>query len=111
MFIPSNGSLHLTKTFYPRKNQTIMGKLQITFLISLLELGITVQAQTSIIKGKVVSEKGTVAGASVLIKGSTNGTETDNDGNFTLNIPTAKTTVIVSFVGFEEMKYMVNAGD
>ena len=76
-----------------------MGKLQLTFLISLLVLGISVQAQTRIIKSKVVSEKGRVAGASILVKGSTNGTATDNDGNLTLNIPAGKITVIYLLLG------------
>ncbi|MCF8237074.1 MAG: TonB-dependent receptor [Saprospiraceae bacterium] len=41
-------------------------------------------------------------GASILIEGSTNGTVTDFDGNFRLEIPTFPVRLVVNYIGFEE---------
>ena len=47
-------------------------------------------AQQSTVKGKVLDETGQpIIGANVVEKGTTNGTITDLDGNFTLTVPNA----------------------
>ena len=52
------------------------------------------------IKGKVVDEKGEpIIGASVLEKGTTNGTITDIDGNFSLPF-SGKSRIVVSYIGY-----------
>lgn len=58
--------------------------------------------QTVTIKGKVtgVSSGEPVPGATVLVKGTTNGTSTDENGNFKLEIPNANGIIIVSSVGY-----------
>jgi TonB-linked SusC/RagA family outer membrane protein len=55
-------------------------------------------AQNRALKGRVVDEKGNpIANASVIVKGTTNGTTTNADGNFSITVPeTAKTLVITS---------------
>ena len=51
--------------------------------------------------GKVVDPTGeTLIGASVLVKGTTSGTVTDIDGNFTLNVPANAELLVVSYTGF-----------
>ena len=51
------------------------------------------------IKGTVTDKNGEpVIGANVMVKGTTNGTITDFDGNFTLN--NAQGTLVVSFIGY-----------
>lgn len=53
------------------------------------------------LKGKVVDEKGEgLAGVSILIKGTTNGTLTNVDGAFSLDAPEPSGTLVFSFVGF-----------
>ena len=48
--------------------------------------GVQTVMQTGTVKGQVVDANGEpIIGASVLVKGTTNGTITDFDGNFTLN--------------------------
>ena len=49
----------------------------------------------------------TVIGASVVVKGTTNGTITDFDGNFTLNDVKNGDVIQISFVGYitQEMKW------
>jgi TonB-linked SusC/RagA family outer membrane protein len=61
-----------------------------------------VAAQTRQITGRVISASdGTpVVGASVVVKGTTNGTNTDASGNYTVSAPSNATTLVVSFIGF-----------
>jgi TonB-linked SusC/RagA family outer membrane protein len=54
------------------------------------------------VKGKVTSEAGEpLPGASILIKGTTIGTITDINGNFTLEVPTGDETIVVNFIGYK----------
>ena len=58
-------------------------------------------AQTKTVTGKVLDDKGAaVSGASILVKGSTTGTSTDATGAFKLNVPSAATTLVISYVGY-----------
>jgi len=58
-------------------------------------------AQNATVTGKVVDEKGApIAGASVLERGTKNGTNTGNDGSFSLKVKTGA-TLVISGVGFE----------
>ncbi|MDN5210741.1 TonB-dependent receptor [Fulvivirgaceae bacterium BMA12] len=53
-----------------------------------------------VISGKVTDENGNgLPGASVVLKGTSNGTITDAEGNYTLNVP-EDATITVSFVGY-----------
>lgn len=58
-------------------------------------------AQNKTVTGKVTDEKGApVANASVLVKGTTKGVTTGNDGSFSLSVPSTAKTLVVSSVGF-----------
>lgn len=67
------------------------------------------QAQTKELSGTVTSSEdgSTVPGASIMVKGTTLGTVTDIDGNFTLKVPEATQTLIVSFVGMRTIEVPV----
>lgn len=53
------------------------------------------------LKGQVIDEKGEpVIGASISVKGTTNGVITDIDGNFTLN-NVSRGVLSISYVGFQ----------
>ncbi|HEY4785198.1 MAG TPA: SusC/RagA family TonB-linked outer membrane protein, partial [Bacteroidales bacterium] len=59
------------------------------------------------VKGKIVDEKGEpLPGASILQKGTSNGTITDINGNFSLSVSSGD-TLIVSFVGYKNMEIPV----
>ena len=63
-------------------------RMQLVCLFSMLLLFFPVElfAQQGTITGKVVDERGeSVIGATVMVKGSTDGTITDLDGNFKIN--------------------------
>ena len=55
--------------------------------------------QTKRITGVVSDAMGPVIGASVAVKGTTNGTSTENDGQFSLNVSPGQ-TLVVTYVGY-----------
>ncbi|WP_075341335.1 carboxypeptidase-like regulatory domain-containing protein [Tenacibaculum agarivorans] len=70
---------------------------------------ITTKNNRIIIKGTVSDQLEVLPGASVVLQGSTIGTETDFDGNFEFPKPLKKGDVLVfSFVGFESKKIVIN---
>ena len=69
-----------------------------------------VNAQISKVTGTVISEEDglPVVGASVVVKGTTNGTITDMDGKFTLtNVPSSAKTLMISFIGMKTVEVPV----
>ncbi len=63
------------------------------------------QSSDLLVKGKVVDSKGEpVIGAAILEKGTTNGTVTDYDGNFTLTLNSEKAELQISSCGFRPNK-------
>jgi len=61
-------------------------------------LGVGLSAQT--VTGKVTDGDLPLPGASVIVKGTTNGTSTDFDGNFTLNNVSSDAILVFSYLGF-----------
>jgi TonB-linked SusC/RagA family outer membrane protein len=55
-----------------------------------------------LIKGRVTDEQGVpLIGASVFVKGGQSGTQTNKNGDFSLNIDNYPVTLVISYVGFE----------
>ena len=68
--------------------------------VALLFVSATVLGQTKI-TGTVVDETNQpLPGASIVVKGTTNGTSTDFDGKFTLNAKSNTGVIVVSFIGY-----------
>jgi hypothetical protein len=65
------------------------------------------------VKGKVFSKEdgGAIPGASVLEKGTQNGTATDMEGNFILGVTNANATLEISFIGFVPVEYKLKGKD
>lgn len=77
------------------------------FMVLLAVLAVGASAQNKTVSGTVSDSMGPVIGASVLVKGTTNGVITDIDGNFTLlNVP-ADATIQISFVGYKTQEIPV----
>jgi iron complex outermembrane recepter protein len=76
---------------------------KITFLLlSLFLCNVISFAQKGTITGTVKSAKGEpLAKASIIIKGTSNGTSTDENGSYTIKVDPGTYTVVVSFVGYE----------
>lgn len=72
--------------------------------------GVMEQQQTKItVQGKVVDSKGEpLIGVSVTVKGTTNGTLTDIDGNYTINT-TSDATLTFSYVGYKAQSIVVGS--
>lgn len=67
-----------------------------------------VQQQGRTITGTIVDDKGeTIIGANVMVKGTTNGSITNIDGQFTLNNVPKDATLVISFVGYKEQSIKV----
>ncbi len=66
-----------------------------------------------IVKGKVKDKSGeAIIGANIMEKGTTNGTITDIDGNFTLKVNSSKSILTVSFIGYKSQEVIAaNAKD
>ncbi len=63
-------------------------------------------AQNTTVKGVVRDAMGPTAGATVVQKGTNNGTITDLDGNFTINVP-SNAVLVISFVGLDTQEIPV----
>lgn len=60
------------------------------------------------VSGTVTDDTGEpLAGASVVVKGTTIGTVTDIDGNFTLDVPSTESILVFSFVGMQSIEMIV----
>ena len=67
-----------------------------------------VQAQKTV-SGKVLDETGSpLPGASIIVKGTSNGTSTDFDGNFTLTVSNDSRTLVVSFIGYSSKEIPIS---
>ena len=75
----------------------------VAFLFSSLAM-----AQTQTVSGTVTDESGPLPGATVAIQGTSTGTTTDFDGNYTLNDVPADAVLVFSFVGYETQEVSVN---
>ncbi len=95
-----------------RKNSSLLRRLekfQRLFFVALLSvLAVGAFAQSKTVSGTVLDKTGeSVIGASVVVKGTTNGTITDFDGKFTLtNVPESG-TIEISFVGYKTVNVAV----
>jgi TonB-linked SusC/RagA family outer membrane protein len=72
--------------------------------------GIENEARMHAISGTVTNEKAEpLSGVSVLVKGTSNGTTTDAQGKFRLNIPDEGATLNISYVGYQSQTIKVGS--
>jgi TonB-linked SusC/RagA family outer membrane protein len=84
-----------------------MRKLLTLLICSLLLVGNT-WAQNRTITGKVLDDKkAPVSNASIIVKGTTNGTYTKEDGTFSINIQSTAKTLVISSVNFESQEVSI----
>lgn len=78
-----------------------------TFFLSLL-LSLFCFAQNTTVRGVLKDPNGLpLQGASVTVEGTRNGTTTDVNGAFSLNVPPGNYTLILSFVGYQTQRQQV----
>jgi TonB-linked SusC/RagA family outer membrane protein len=82
--------------------------VQLLCVLVFLSLGVPTYAQEIGITGKVTAADGSaLPGASVLIKGTTNGVPTDADGGFRINVPSQSTILVFSMIGMTAQEITV----
>ncbi|VAW11210.1 Outer membrane TonB-dependent transporter, utilization system for glycans and polysaccharides (PUL), SusC family [hydrothermal vent metagenome] len=70
--------------------------------------GTAIREQEREIKGTVKDEAGNpLPGASVIVKGTTNGVQTDFDGNFTINVTADDDVLTISYIGHRSVDVTV----
>lgn len=70
---------------------------------------VTVATAQLLVRGTVVDQTGeSVIGASIQVKGTTQGTITDIDGKFSLGVPDKKSVIVVSFIGYATKELQVD---
>ena len=92
---------------------SILGMATISSFAAPAELGgteLAVTQQTAKIRGTILDAKNgePIIGANVLVKGTTNGTITDFDGNYELEAPVGS-TLTVSFIGYKTIEVKATA--
>lgn len=74
--------------------------------VFLLTVGM-VYGQT-VVKGVVSDSSGTLPGVSVVEKGSTNGTQTDFNGSFSITLKSSNATLVFSYLGYKTQEVAVD---
>ncbi|MDO6809765.1 TonB-dependent receptor [Zobellia galactanivorans] len=84
-----------------KKNFVYPKKGVIAMLLMCISI-IPMYAQEVRVTGQVFDETGTMLpGASIVEEGTTNGTTTDFDGNFSLNVADENARIVVSYIGYK----------
>src|SRR5687768_9451943 len=93
------------RAFVNKKN--LQKGLLLAFSFFLVQISL---AQTTTIKGTIVSQSGEpLSGVSVLVKGNSKGTTTQNDGSFQIEVP-PKSTLVFSYVGYIDKEVRPDPG-
>ena len=71
-------------------------------------LSYTLYSQSGIVSGEIYDDSGNqLPGVSVIVEGTSNGTSTNFDGKYVLNIKKEAATLVFSYIGFETQKIKV----
>ena len=95
--------LFRSNLFNYKFNTISMKKIMLLIAVVLFTGVQLLYAQTKSISGVVTSSEdgSTIPGASIMVKGTTLGTITNIDGNFTLQVPVDAKSLVFSFVGLK----------
>lgn len=87
-------------------------KKKVLLILSCLLLSIGfIVAQTTKVTGTVVDSNGEpVVSASIVVKGTTVGTVSDLDGNFSINVPDGNKTLVFSLIGMKPVEAKATQG-
>ena len=88
-----------------------MGK-KIVFILTFVLIAIASKGQNTIINGIVTDSitGETLPYVSVILKGTTIGATTDDDGKFTLTTSSNAKTLSIAYLGYEEKEFKVAVG-
>ena len=84
-------------------------KRQVWVLFALV-FSVSVAAQKTVVKGNILDKDNLpIIGANILEKGTSNGTISDVDGNFTLSITNPKATLLITYIGYKNVEMPASA--
>lgn len=87
-----------------------MKRLSLVLMLVLTSIGAVLAQRT--ISGQVTDDKGEgLIGATVLVQGTTVGTVTDIDGNYTVQVPADANTLVISYTGFVSQEIELGASN
>ena len=91
-----------------KKLLLIMKLTALLFLLGLIQVSATVYSQQRSVSGNIVDESGQpLPGVTVVVKGTTNGTVSNADGNYTISNVPDDATLQFSFVGMKTQEIAV----
>jgi TonB-linked SusC/RagA family outer membrane protein len=82
--------------------------IKIVLSIFMLLVVFTLQAQSLRVSGTVKDSNSPLLGASVIVKGTTINTITNSEGKYVIDVPSGRTTLVFSFVGYAPEEVSVN---
>jgi len=89
-----------------KANNSLLSKMILACMLMLIA-SVASFAQSVKVTGTVTDEKGEpIIGASIFVKGTSTGTITDVEGNFTVNAP-AKGKLVVSYIGYVKQEVAI----
>ncbi len=89
-----------------KANKSLLSKMILACMLMLIA-SVATFAQNLKVTGTVTDEKGEpIIGASIFVKGTSTGTITDVEGNFTVNAP-AKGKLVVSYIGYVKQEVAI----
>ncbi len=87
-----------------------MKKLSLVLTLVCFAFGFAMAQRT--VSGTVTDEKGdALIGASILVKGTSNGTVSDVDGKYSLSVPAGSNVLVISYTGFSEQEITLGASN
>lgn len=88
----------------------IYRSFKILSFVAVLLLFCSVSAQEVTVTGTVISADDSIGlpGVNVIVKGTTNGTVTDFDGNYSIDVEDPNGTLVFSFIGFTKQEIPIN---
>ncbi len=94
--------LKIPKEFFRHFKKKMFVSLVMLFTLNIM------YSQEHIVQGTVTDEyKIPFPGANIIIKGTTTGTISDNEGKFSFNVPSNSTILVISYIGYETQEIQV----
>lgn len=86
----------------------LFSRCRLSFVAAFTMLSLFANAQITV-KGRVVSmmDNAPMPGVNIVIKGTTNGTSTDADGAYSLEVPSSESILVFSFIGYQSEEFTV----
>jgi hypothetical protein len=69
------------------------------------ELPVNIETADKEIKGQITDDKGaSLAGVSIVVKGTGKGVNTDLNGAFTISVPEDKSVLVITYIGYQQQE-------